>query len=446
MSGAVDTRAVVAPAGTGWSAAAATRTGSRRPGNEDDWTVVPDGPALLLAVADGVGGEAAGEEASAAAVAALASSWRAAGAVGGDVRALTGSLRRAAAAADNAVQALAAGRPEARGAATTLTAVAVAGDAVVVAHAGDSRAYLVGGAGAVQLTVDHTLVQEHPEMAPDEAGALRHVITRFLGQPGGCPFDVSTHALPPGAGLLLCTDGVTNVVPPQRLAGVVRPGEGEGVAGGAERVVALVEALDGADDATIVVAWPAATIGAAGVLDAAAGTAGDPFRLRRLLERERPGRRGRLTRGALLALLGAAGVGAAWYRVGPRLEEAVRRPFLPPPDAAAREYLQAWSAGDLGTLYRRLTPEAQRAYSEEAFTALHRQAGAEMTLQSLQLTIRPGEASGSGGPDGVPFEAAYITSRFGALRRENGLPLAWREEGWRVAWTPAVLLPDLAGG
>ena len=360
-------------------------------------------------------------------------------------------MRRAAAAADGAVQALAAGRPEARGAATTLTAVAVARDAVVVAHAGDSRAYLVGGAGAVQLTVDHTLVQEHPEMAPDEAGALRHVITRFLGQPGGCPFDVSTHALPPGAGLVLCTDGVTNVVPPQRLAGVVRPGEGEGVAGGAERVVALVEALDGADDATIVVAWPATTIGAAGVPGAAEGTAGDPFRLRRLLERERPGRRGRLTRGALLALLGAAGVGAAWYWVGPRLEEAVRRPFRPPPDAAAREYLQAWSAGDLGALYRRLTPEAQRTYSEEAFTALHRQVGAEMTLQSLQLTIRPGEAAGSGGSDGggadgVPFEAAYTTARFGALRRENVLPLAWREGEWRVAWTPAVLLPDLAGG
>ena len=86
---------------------------------------------------------------------------------------------------------------------------------------------------------------------------------------------------------------------------------------------------------------------------------------------------------------------------------------------------------------------------------MHRQVGAEMTLQSLQLTIRPGEAAGSGGPDGVaaaragsgvPFEAAYTTARFGALRRENVLPLAWREGEWRVAWTPAVLLPDLAGG
>ncbi len=51
-----------------------------------------------------------------------------------------------------------------------------------------------------------------------------------------------------------------------------------------------------------------------------------------------------------------------------------------------------------------------------------------------------------GAPPGVPFEAAYTTAQFGALRRENVLPLAWREREWRVAWTPAVLLPELAGG
>ena len=137
--------------------------------------------------------------------------------------------------------------------------MAVAGDAVVVAHAGDSRAYLVGGAGAVQLTVDHTLVQEHPEMAPDEAGALRHVITRFLGQPG-VPVR-RLHALPPGGGahpLHGWGDQRGRSAAPGR-GGVA--GGGGGVAGGAERVVALVEALDGADDATIVVAWPATTIG-----------------------------------------------------------------------------------------------------------------------------------------------------------------------------------------
>ena len=51
-----------------------------------------------------------------------------------------------------------------------------------------------------------------------------------------------------------------------------------------------------------------------------------------------------------------------------------------------------------------------------------------------------------GVPAGAPFVGGIHHGPIGALRRENVLPLAWREGEWRVAWTPAVLLPDLAGG
>ena len=238
-------------------------------------------------------------------------------------------------------------------------------------------------------------------MAPDEAGALRHVITRFLGQPGGCPFDVSTHALPPGAGLLLCTDGVTNVVDPQRLAALARPGAaGRGRRRGRSGWWRWWRRWTGRT--TPRSSWPGQRApGHGGALGAPEAPAEDPFRLRQLLERERPrGRRG-LTRGALLALLGAAGVGAAGYWLAPRLEETIRRPFRPPPDAAAGAYLAGVDGGRPGRPLPRLTPEAQRTYSEEAFSALHRQAGAEMTLQSLRLTLKGVDATGGEGTPGL---------------------------------------------
>jgi serine/threonine protein phosphatase PrpC len=263
---------VSAPPGGGWQAAAASRTGSRRVLNEDAWAIVPAGEAglILLAVADGVGGEAAGEEASAAAVAALTATWQSRRpTTATDAGTTLDALLEAARAADAAVRRLADERPEARGAATTLTAVAAGPDHLAVVHAGDSRAYLLTHGVAEALTVDHTLEADASAGLVPPTGAMRHVITRFLGHPGGCQLDAETRPLGPENGLLLCTDGVTNVVAGKALARTAAPEYG-GATGAVERLMALVGAAGGPDDATAVVAWREA--GAA---------ATDPFGLRR---------------------------------------------------------------------------------------------------------------------------------------------------------------------
>ena len=428
------------PAGR-WLAAGASRRGSARRTNEDSWTVLPaagDRP-LLLAVADGVGGEAAGEEASAAAIAALTASWESWRPAGrADGAATREALLRAARAADAAVRRLATEVPRARGAASTLTAVAAGADDLAVVHAGDSRAYLLAGGTARALTADHTWVAEHPEAPPAVAESFRHVITRFLGQPDGCPFDARVEPLSAGATLLLCSDGVSNVVPAAALAGATA-GTAES---GASAVLSLVEAADGADDATVVVAVPASP-------GAAPQPAEDPFGLGGLLKGQpRAQRPRRLTRAAWLAGGGLAALAVAGAGLAPRLSETLRRPFRPPPGPEAEAYLAAWAAGDLDALYGRLTPEARRATDRDAFRQQHLDLAATMTLQRLTLTPATGGAAPAADGDGagVPFRAVYATDRFGELRRDNVLPLRWRDGAWWVAWTPEVLLPDLAGG
>ena len=174
-----------------------------------------------------------------------------------------------------------------------------------------------------------------------------------------------------------------------------------------------------------------------------------PFGLGGLLKgQQREGRTRRLTRAAWLAGGGLATLAVAGAWLAPRVSEALRRPFRPPPGPEADAYLAAWAAGDLDALYGRLTPEARRAADRDAFRQQHLDLAATMTLQRLTLTPDAGGAAPAADGDGagVPFRAVYATDRFGELRRDNVLPLRWRDGAWRVAWTPEVLLPDLAGG
>ncbi|MGH2353952.1 MAG: PP2C family protein-serine/threonine phosphatase, partial [Chloroflexota bacterium] len=318
------------PAGSGWQAAAASRTGSRRQVNEDGWLIVPVSTyrPLLLAVADGVGGEAAGERASAEALAALERVWREWTPHGAPSRdEVRGRLLAAAGDADLAVQRLSRDVPQDHGPATTLTAVAAGIDYLALVHAGDSRAYRVRRDAVEQLTADHTWVAEQiAERRLDPANAarhpMRHMITRYLGQPGGCAFAVDVLPRDVDDSLLLCTDGVSNTLAGGELAALVggpttdtslrsdpappllAPPTGSAqahrrrtaiggngtsdlaaTAGAAQRVISLVAARDGDDDATVVVAWPASEARA------------DPFGLRRVLGR-RTVRRPLLARGA----------------------------------------------------------------------------------------------------------------------------------------------------
>lgn len=169
---------------------ALTDTGLVRAANQDAAVAeaLPGG-AILLAVADGLGGHAGGEVASDLAIGALASSLRASGGEPPEA-----ALRRAFAAANEAVRARR--RGELASMCTTLVAAVAREGAAHVAHTGDSRAYLVVGGEARRLTLDHSWVEEeiragrldpacHPMAVAACAAMARATALALAGEPHG---------------------------------------------------------------------------------------------------------------------------------------------------------------------------------------------------------------------------------------------------------------------
>lgn len=110
---------------------------------------------------------------------------------------------------------------------TTMTATVILGDLAYVAHVGDSRAYLITDEGMEQITRDHSLVQrliELDQLTVEEAAEhpQRNVLYRAIGQSENLDVDVITRRLPPRGRLLLCTDGLWNMVPEATIEDVVR--------------------------------------------------------------------------------------------------------------------------------------------------------------------------------------------------------------------------------
>ena len=190
--------------------AARSHTGLLRTRNEDS---VYAGP-RLLAVADGMGGHAAGEVASAVAIAALAPLDE--DAPGTD---LMSALREAAEAANGHLFEMVAADADLQGMGTTLVAVLFAGSRLALLHVGDSRAYLLRDGELSQITHDHTLVQtlvDEGRISQEEAAShpQRSMITRALDGRVGLELDLSVREVRPGDRYLLCSDGLTGPVRP----------------------------------------------------------------------------------------------------------------------------------------------------------------------------------------------------------------------------------------
>jgi len=208
----------------------ATDPGRVRSQNQDRYLVRKLGGTLLLAVADGVAGEAGGDVAAAAAVAALESGFDSAG---GDVAAALAAAVRGT--NDAVLQARnASGHTDA---ATTMVAAAVRGKSVVVANLGDSRAYLVHGGEAHQITTDHS-------------GPIRHSITRFVGDPRGVSPDVFVEPLGPHDRLVLCSDGLTRHVTDHEIAETVAHAPPDKAA---RSLVDRANEMGGKDNVTVIV-------------------------------------------------------------------------------------------------------------------------------------------------------------------------------------------------
>lgn len=179
-----------------------------------------DHGASLLMVADGLGGQASGEIASATAVRTI---LRAVSGTGLGVK-FEQVISRAIGDADTAVRFEALGDSSRKGMATTVTAAIVRGAWLVIGHAGDSRAYLMRGGQLERLTRDHTAAQKIAEVSgesesSEQMARLRNVLVNVVGgDHEGVAVDIMSRALHKGDQLVLCSDGLHGVVDDETIA------------------------------------------------------------------------------------------------------------------------------------------------------------------------------------------------------------------------------------
>jgi serine/threonine protein phosphatase PrpC len=233
---------------TSLRAGAATDVGRVRTVNQDCF-LVKDG---LWAVADGMGGHAAGDVAARVAVETLRDAYSRG--AGGD--ALVEAIRQA----NEAVWQRARSDSALRGMGTTLTALAAAdgdgADSLVVANVGDSRAYLFERGELSQLTADHSLVEEMVragELSPHEAAGhpQRHIVTRALGIEPDIEVDTWIITPHPGDRFVVCSDGLSNEVAARDMVQVLR--EEPDAQAAADRLVEMAKAHGGTDNITVIV-------------------------------------------------------------------------------------------------------------------------------------------------------------------------------------------------
>jgi PPM family protein phosphatase len=236
---------------------AKTDLGRVRENNEDKFEFFePEDESMLAtrgsfyAVADGMGGHAAGQIASELALKTIVNSYY--GDTTGDVE---HTLLRAVQQANSLIHDTARAIVERSGMGTTITAAVVRGNELYVAQVGDSRAYLVRDGGISQITHDHSWVSEQVRLgalSEEEAQAspFRNVITRSLGATPGVEPDVYSERLKEGDVVVLCTDGLSGNVSPEEIRQIT---EGKGPSLAAKELVDLANERGGSDNVTVLV-------------------------------------------------------------------------------------------------------------------------------------------------------------------------------------------------
>ena len=239
-----------------------TDVGRRREQNEDSFLVDPE--AALFIVADGMGGHAGGATASSLAVRTIQERVRSARAVAPTSFSSPSSaeaghfpvvLRLAVEAACRAIYTAAREEPSLAGMGTTVTAALVVGRSAFVAHVGDSRCYLVRGDRIFQLSEDHSLVNEQLKagaITEEEAkqSRFRNIITRSVGFEEEVVVDVVGLDLEPGDTLVLCCDGLSNMVGDAEILDLASRLP---VSESPDRLVALANERGGDDNITVIV-------------------------------------------------------------------------------------------------------------------------------------------------------------------------------------------------
>jgi serine/threonine protein phosphatase PrpC len=225
--------------------AARSDTGRQRPANEDSyWVSLP-----LFVVADGMGGAQAGEVASKTAVESFTD-----GLPDGPSSAEE-RLAELVERANARIHELAQSDEGLAGMGTTLTAAYVGEQDLAVAHVGDSRLYVLRDGELQQLTDDHSLVGElirRGQIRAEEAEEhpQRSIITRALGIEDEVVVDHYTWPVRDGDIVLICSDGLTSMVPDTRVAEILRGAPS--LAQAAQRLVAAANDAGGRDNITVI--------------------------------------------------------------------------------------------------------------------------------------------------------------------------------------------------
>jgi PPM family protein phosphatase len=215
----------------------------------------------IFLVADGMGGHKAGEVASALGLEAVGAYVlhllkRFSNLQAGDEPGVLKDFKEALRQADARIVEEAAQHPEFQGMGTTLTLAFVSGWRLFVFHAGDSRCYLHRGGQLRQVTADDTVAATLARMGvikPEEVGQnrYRHLVTNILGR-GTATVQVESVDLRAGDAILLCSDGLTEMLPNDRVAAVL--GSEADPRAACERLVAEANRAGGRDNITAVVA------------------------------------------------------------------------------------------------------------------------------------------------------------------------------------------------
>ncbi len=231
--------------------------GCIREKNEDRFFIPRKEQPLVFAVADGMGGHAAGEVASAMCIEAL----------GEKVEELSEKLQQydlfkmkdileqAMLQANESVYYAQNKSPEFKGMGTTLTVAVLLDKEILVGHVGDSQVHLFSEEGCFQVTEDHSLVMEllkNGEISPEEIHThpQRHFLTRVLGASPSVKIDFYIAALAPGHFILLCTDGLTTMLKPEEIRQIIY--SATDIEEAADRLLEESNTLGGLDNITFV--------------------------------------------------------------------------------------------------------------------------------------------------------------------------------------------------
>jgi len=213
----------------------------------------------LLVVADGMGGAAAGELASEMATdtiyAHLVKTWNAEDEV--TPQRFAYRLKEAVEVANSSIHAHAKAHPEVRGMGTTTTAAGVLNDHLYLTQVGDSRAYLIRGGQAHQITKDQSLMQrlvEAGELTEEEAAQSerRNIILQALGPDPKVKVDLTHQEVRRGDILVLCSDGLSGQVKKEEIAQIVTTTPDLSAA--CDKLIALANQRGGPDNITVVIA------------------------------------------------------------------------------------------------------------------------------------------------------------------------------------------------